>query len=162
MLGTVLTGALRTQAVEDAETSLTQYTSAVIGPQLVQDGEVVVDADATAVDPGATSTSAPSIVSVKVWRPDGVLAWTSLDPERIGRAYPLGGGPARRRSRRERPRATSRIFPTKRMRPRPIWASTTLLEVYAPITLRRSEVVGAYEIYADSAPLEASIAAVAV
>ena len=33
----------------------------------------------------------PDILSVKVWRPDGVLAWT-IEPERIGKRFPLEGG----------------------------------------------------------------------
>jgi hypothetical protein len=72
VLGTVLTGALRTQAIEDAEASLTQYTGAVIGPRLVRDGEVVVGADATGIVQ-ADLDQRPEILSVKVWRPDGVL-----------------------------------------------------------------------------------------
>ena len=91
VLGTVLTAALRDQAVDDAERSLSQYTDAVVGPHLVEDGEIVVDSAAADVI-ARDLERRPNIVNVKVWDANGTLAWTRLAPERIGMRYPLGGG----------------------------------------------------------------------
>ncbi len=154
VLGTLLTAALRSQAVADAESSLAQYTDAVVGPHLVRDGEVVVDADATAVIEDDLARR-PNVVNVKVWTDEGILAWTRLDPERIGRTYPLDG---------ELLEAIETGKADGHLEALPEEEDTAealgideLLEVYAPIRAG-GEVVGAYEIYADAAPLEASIA----
>lgn len=154
VLGAVLTGALRDQAVDDAEASLAQYTDAVVGPHLVQDGEVVVDEEAATVIEGDLERRS-NIVNVKVWSADGTLAWTGLAPERIGTQYPLGGGLLKSIETGE---ANGRLedLPEEEDATEPLGISK-LLEVYAPIKAD-GEVVGAYEISADAAPLEASIA----
>ena len=90
VLGTVLTAALRGQAVDDAERTLSEHTEAVVGPHLVEDGEVAVNAEAAALLEHEME-SRENIVNVKVWRADGTLIWTRLEPERMGTQYPLGG-----------------------------------------------------------------------
>ena len=88
-LTTVLTGTVRSQALDDAEVSLTQYVNGVLHDELVQDGEVTIAAaDAIAE---RDLRSRPDILSVKVWSSDGTLAWTNLAQERIGTRYPLEG-----------------------------------------------------------------------
>ena len=154
VLGTVLTAALRDQAVDDAESSLAQYTDAVVGPHLVEGGEIVVDEQAAAVIAGDLERR-PNIVNVKVWDADGTLAWTRLAPERIGKTYPLGGGLAKAIETGE-PDGHLEDLPEEEDTAEAL-GITKLLEVYAPIR-SGGEVVGAYEIYADAAPLEASIA----
>ncbi len=154
VLGTVLTGALRDQAVDDAEASLAQYTAAVIGPHLVQGGEIVVGPEATAVIQQDLEQR-PHIVNVKVWTADGVLAWTRLAPERIGERYPLGGG-LLKAIETGQPDGHLEDLPEAEDAAESLGIDK-LLEVYAPIRAE-GEVVGAYEIYADAAPLEASIA----
>ncbi|HEY7561083.1 MAG TPA: HD-GYP domain-containing protein [Gaiellaceae bacterium] len=156
VLGTVLTGALRTQAIEDAEASLTQYTGAVIGPRLVQDGDVVVGADATDIVQ-ADLDQRPEILSVKVWRPDGVLAWTSLDQDRIGQRFPLGKDLEEALETGEAEGELEDLHDAEDASEADLGVDH-VLEVYAPLT-SGSEVVGAYEVYADSATLESSIAA---
>ena len=154
VLGTLLTGALRAQAVDDAEKSLADYTDAVVGPHLVEDGEVVVDEEAAAVLEHDLEHR-EDVVNVKVWSADGTLAWTGLARERIGRQYPLGGGLAEAIETGE-PEGHLEDLPEEEDA-REALGISKLLEVYAPISAD-GEVVGAYEIYADAAPLEASIA----
>jgi len=98
----------------------------------------------------------PDIVSVKVWRHDGTLAWASLDPERIGTRFPLshdlvevfetGDASAELEELDDAEDAAEASLPAH-----------DLLEVYAPV-VAGGETIGAYEVYADAAPLEASIA----
>jgi putative nucleotidyltransferase with HDIG domain len=154
VLGTVLAGALRDQAVDDAERSLSEHTEAFVGPHLVQGDKVVVDEEAAAVLEHDLERRA-NVVNVKVWRADGTLIWTHLEPERIGRQYPLGGGLL---SAIETGRADGHLEDLHEEEDAAeALGISKLLEVYAPIEAD-GEVVGAYEIYADAAPLEASIA----
>ena len=90
VLGTVLTHALRAQALDDAKRSLAQYTSGVLGSSLVYGSQLKVGPTATTVV-RRDLAERPDILSVKVWRSDGVLAWTTLAPERIGRRFPVSG-----------------------------------------------------------------------
>jgi len=155
VLGSVLTRALRGQALDDAKTSLTQYTNGVLGPRLVAGNEVKVGPEVTALVERELAAR-PDILSVKVWRADGVLAWTSLAPERIGRRFPLGhhleevietgAAEAELEDLGEAEDAEEARL-----------ARDHVLEVYAPIRAG-DDVIGAYEIYADSSPLEESIA----
>ncbi|HYM63795.1 MAG TPA: HD domain-containing phosphohydrolase [Gaiellaceae bacterium] len=154
VLGTVLTHALRAQALDDAKRSLAQYTSGVLGSSLVYGSQLRVGPTATTVV-RRDLAERPDILSVKVWRRDGVLAWTTLAPERIGRRFPVTGD-LREVIEHGRPEAS---FETQGVED----ASEAdlgikhVIEVYAPV-LAAGEVVGAYEVYADATPLEASIA----
>ena len=60
---------------------------AVLSPLVVTGGRVVVDAEARPRIARALRLS-DEVRSVKIWRPDGVLAYATLAPERIGRTYP--------------------------------------------------------------------------
>jgi putative nucleotidyltransferase with HDIG domain len=155
VLGTILTRALRDQALADAKTSLTQYTNGVLGPHLRSGPSLEVNAEARTLvesDLGVRS----EVLSVKVWRPDGVLAWTSLAQERMGERFPLSrhlqevlaSGEAEAEFEdlsEEEDAVESRL------------GVDHVLEVYAPIMSEEGQVIGAYEIYADSSDLEASI-----
>jgi len=89
-LGAVLTGALRAQALQDTRTSLTEYVDGVLRPQLVRDDRIHVSPHLPSqIDEQLRRQ--PDLVSVKVWRPDGVLVWTNRAPERIGRRFSLEG-----------------------------------------------------------------------
>lgn len=154
-LTTVLTGTVRSQALDDASVSLTQYVNGVLHDELVQDGRVtVVGADAIAA---RDLRNRPDIVSVKVWSVDGTLAWTNLAPERIGKRFPLDGhlGDAVEKGVAEaeleslgdaEDAAESRLGIDK------------VIEVYAPIFGDRGQPIGAYEIYAESERLESLVA----
>jgi hypothetical protein len=89
ILGSIMTGALRKQAVDDAKRSLSEYTNGVLSPRLVEGNDVRVGDDVTGIVRLGLA-GRPDILSVKVWRRDGVLAWASLAPERIGKRFPLG------------------------------------------------------------------------
>lgn len=153
-LTTVLTSTVRSQALDDASASLTQYVNGVLHDDLVEDGEVTVaGASATAE---RELRNRPDILSVKVWSPDGTLAWTNVAPERIGRRFPLDGhlGEAIEEGAAEaelespgdgEDAAESRLGVDR------------VIEVYAPIRGDGGRPIGAYEIYADSARLESLV-----
>jgi putative nucleotidyltransferase with HDIG domain len=151
VLGWVLSATIRQQAVEDARTSLTEYVDGVLRPDLVRKGQV-------AIAPGLTSriqgelAARRDILTVKVWRADGTLAWTNRDVARIGRRFELDDklGAAIQENRavagidrldKQENAAEARLGYAK------------LLEVYTPID-DGGRVIGAYEIYADPARIE--------
>jgi putative nucleotidyltransferase with HDIG domain len=156
ILGTILTNALREQALDDAKTSLAQYTSGVLAPRLVYGTELRVGGEATAIV-RRDLTERPDILSVKVWRADGVVAWTSLEPERIGRRFEPGHELA------EVFETGEAVAELENLEDAEDAAESRLghehvIEVYAPVITGDGDVIGAYEIYADSSPLEGSIA----
>ena len=155
VLGSLLSNALRHQAIDDAKQSLTQYTGGVLNGRLVRGSELRVGTAATSVV-RAELAERPDILSVKVWRADGVLAWTTLEPERIGRRYPLGEG-LEAAIRHGQPDAHLEDLADEEDAVEASLGVGTVLEVYAPI-VTAGRVVGAYEVYADARPLEASIA----
>jgi putative nucleotidyltransferase with HDIG domain len=155
VLGSLLAGALRAQALEDAKTSLTQYTNGVLGPRLVYGASLRVGSDVTSMLRQELAER-PDIVSVKVWREDGVLAWTSLAPERIGERFPVEGH-LRETIAMGRAEAEFESLGDEEDLAESSLAVDNILEVYAPI-VSGGEVIGAYEVYADAARLEESIA----
>jgi putative nucleotidyltransferase with HDIG domain len=154
-LGTILTHAIRTQAVEDAKSSLTQYTNGVLNSELLRDSRLVIRRRLPQVIE-RDLVSRPDIFSVKVWRADGVLAWTNVAPERIGTRFQsthhveevieTGEAEAELESLNEVEDAAEAQL-----------GIDHAVEVYAPIRAGR-KVVGVYEIYADSRAIEATIA----
>ncbi len=154
ILGSLLAGSLRGQALDDARLSLTQYTNGVLGPHIVHDGRIDVKGSGTLLSRDLEGR--PDILSVKVWHADGVLAWTNLARERIGKRFPLGhhleealeSGVAE---------AEFESLGDAEDEAESALGIDHVVEVYAPIRAG-GQVVGAYEIYADSAPLERSIA----
>jgi putative nucleotidyltransferase with HDIG domain len=156
MLGSLMTRALRRQAVDDAKLSLAQYTSGVLSPRLVYGTELRVGEDVTGIV-RRNLAERPDIVSVKVWRRDGVLAWTSRAPGRIGKRFPVGDDLAKVFETGEAEAHLEELGGTEDA----VEARLPLdevLEVYAPVVSGDDEVIGAYEVYADSTRLEASIA----
>ena len=125
-----------------------------MGPRLVRDGRVVVSrrSDATIMN---AIRSEGDIVSVKVWRVDGTLAWTNRARSRIGRRFPLARDLAET-LRENRPSAD--IVRTGDEGEHAVEARlgfTRLFEVYAPIRGRPGgPAIGAYEIYADPSALD--------
>ena len=76
------------QAIASQRTSLTRYVDGVLRPALVHGGTVVVGRANTNVLLRSLQYE-PDIVTVKVWRPDGVLAWTNRERGRIGHKFEL-------------------------------------------------------------------------
>jgi putative nucleotidyltransferase with HDIG domain len=156
-MGTVLTGALRTQAVEDAKISLTQYTNGVLSRHLVRDDRIAVKLDVPAfVDQDLRAR--PDILSVKVWSPDGVLAWTNTAQERIGQRFPLEGSHLAEVLETGAAEAELEELGHDEDAAEARLGVDNVLEVYAPIFGSSGGVIGAFEIYADSSPVESSIA----
>jgi putative nucleotidyltransferase with HDIG domain len=156
VLGAMMTSALRRQALDDAKVSLAQYTSGVLSPRLVEGSEIHFGDDVTGLVE-RNLADRPDIFSVKVWRSDGVLAWASLAPERIGRQFPLGDDLAAvvetgeaEAHMEELDEAEDEIEAEAQV--------DDVLEVYAPVFSSGGDVIGAYEIYADASPIDASIA----
>jgi putative nucleotidyltransferase with HDIG domain len=157
-LGTVMTRALQAQAVSDAKVSLTQYANGVLSSELVRGGKLVVSRKLPQRTEDALGTRG-DIISTKVWRPDGTLAWASVAPERIGDRFPvdehlaevLETGVAEGELEE-----LSEDEETEHAAEQQLGVDE-VFEVYAPV-MAGGDVVGAYEIYADAAPVERSIA----
>jgi putative nucleotidyltransferase with HDIG domain len=156
VLGFTLTNALRDQALEDAKVSLTQYTNGVLSSQLLRDSKVIVRRKMpTLVERDLSSR--PDVVSVKVWRADGVLAWTNVAPERIGKQFPLEGHLHEVVETGEAEAELEELGESAENEAESKLGLDHVLEVYAPIRAGR-RIAGVYEIYADPATIEASIA----
>jgi putative nucleotidyltransferase with HDIG domain len=155
-LGWLLSHSLTTEALGAERTALARYVDGVVRPELVHGNHVVVAGnDAARLSSGIRAQK--DILSVKVWQTDGVLAWTNVDPARIGRNFHLDdelgetidenrpiaslvgtGGAATDEDAFER-NALARKAHVHH-----------LFEVYAPIeNTRGTAAIGAYEIYAD-------------
>jgi putative nucleotidyltransferase with HDIG domain len=150
VLGWVLELSLRSQALQAERTSLTQYVDGVVRPRVVRHGRIVPTQAAI-----GSLSGEPDVVSVKVWRADGTLAWTNRGKARIGKRFPLDGelGEAIGENR-----TVSDIVATGSGGEHALEASlgfSRLFEVYAPLESDdRSRAIGAYEIYADPAAVD--------
>src|SRR5205085_11125007 len=82
--------ALKGQAVADERQSLTRYVDGVLRPYLIRNGRITVTPALSLVIAGQLRLD-PELVTVKVWRPDGVLAWTNRAAGRIGKRFELEG-----------------------------------------------------------------------
>ena len=156
VLGSTVTKIVRTQAVDDAKLSVTQYADSVVGRYVVRNGRIEVPGEALAILRRDVA-SRRDILSVKVWKRDGVLAWTSLAPERIGKRFPVEGELAETFEHGE---TAAGLEPLDELGEDAVEArshSGDVLEIYAPIHGKQGQVLGAYEIYADPAAVHAAI-----
>jgi HD-GYP domain-containing protein (c-di-GMP phosphodiesterase class II) len=159
-LGWMLSRSLTAEALNAEKTALARYVDGLVRPVLVRGDRVVVSSR----NEGRLAESVrrqKDILSVKVWRVDGVLAWTNVDAARINHRFPLEdelgdvirenrpiaalvgtGGEAQdedafERNKLARAHGLHRLF-----------------EVYAPIkSTDGSHAIGAYEIYANPSAL---------
>jgi hypothetical protein len=159
-LGWMLSHSLTAEALDAEQTALARYVDGVVGPALVHGDKVVVSQR----DKGRFASSVQrrkDILSVKVWRADGLLAWTNVDERGIGRTFPLEdelgdvvkenqpiadlvgtGGNATDEDAFERNELAREHH------------LSHLFEVYAPIeSTNGSHAIGAYEIYANPSAL---------
>src|SRR5512133_2521079 len=74
LLGSLLTQALRGQALDERRASMTEYVDGVLRSQLVRNDRVHISAHLPRQIKEQLRRQ-PDIVSVKVWRPDGLLVW---------------------------------------------------------------------------------------
>ena len=154
LLGSMLSRTLRSQALDEEKTSLVTYVDGVLGPQLVRDDHVVttrwISHTILRVLRGQ-----PDVISVKVWRSDGVLAWTSLQPTRIGKRFP----PDEYLTEALRTnRAAASVVSPESQGEDAVEAKLGfghLVQVYAPLDNQaHTRAIGAYEIYANPAALQ--------
>jgi putative nucleotidyltransferase with HDIG domain len=155
-LSWVLTSTLRSQGVSEQRTSLTQYVDGVLRPQLVRKDNLHV-APTLAGTARRQLQRQPDLQTIKVWRPDGVLAWTNREPERIGRRFPVEGDLGET-IREGRAAASFDDLGDAEDAAERALGLDHVLEVYAPL---RSDdgrrVLGAYEMYADPTHVESLI-----
>jgi putative nucleotidyltransferase with HDIG domain len=151
---TLLGSALERQALEDARTSLTQYVNGVLRDDLVQNGKVTVTRAGDVVQRDLQGR--PDILSVKVWAPDGTLAWTNVAPERIGQRFPLEGHLAEAVLEGQAEAELESLGGHEDAAEAKLGVDR-VVEVYAPIVGTRGTPIGAYEIYADSSQLESAV-----
>jgi putative nucleotidyltransferase with HDIG domain len=155
VLGLLLANALRQQAVDDAQVSLGEYTDGLLHREIVHGGRIAVGYRAKGIV--KTSLEArPDILSVKVWLPNGVLAWTNVEPKRIGKTFPVSDN-LQAAIETRLPVGHLEDLDSAENAAEARAGTHRALEVYAPI-IDGGYVIGALEIYADASGIEASIA----
>jgi putative nucleotidyltransferase with HDIG domain len=157
ILSGILSARLRGQVIDDARASLAQYVDGVLRPQLVQGNRVVVHPQLSR-RLVAELRQRHEIVTVKVWRANGVLAWTNRGRARIGRRFEIDGNLGRS-LRTNQPSAAIEEPDREENAVERKLGFGRLLEVYTPIEdATNSRAIGAYEIYADPRRSERLIA----
>jgi len=156
-LGGMLTRAVDRQALGDERAGIVQYVGSVVTPELVHDNQLhMTNAAAATLERGMRVRG--DLLSVKVWRPDGLLVWTTLDKSRIGKHFTvsddlketLESGVAHgsvedlAEAKAGSEESAERLTGVKRA-----------LEVYAPITASDGRLLGAYEVYGRTDHLDA-------
>ena len=158
MLGSMLTAALRSQALDDASSSLTQYVDGVLRPELVHRDRIHVSPHLP-LQIKQQLRRQPDIVSVKVWRPDGVLVWTNLAPRRIGHKFSLDGELGETIAENTTHASISKLDQAENAAEQQAVDHRRVFEVYAPVESKDgTHAIGAYEIYAKPQHTEAFIA----
>jgi putative nucleotidyltransferase with HDIG domain len=156
VLTSLLTTTLKRQALVDARTSLTQYVDGVLRAQLVRGNHLHVS-PSLPEEITAQLRRDPDLVTVKVWRPDGVLAWTNRAQQRIGHRYELEGGLGQVLRDHRAVASMDELNSDENAVERSLHFNH-LLQVYAPLrSADGSRVIGAYEIYANPRHLESFI-----
>ncbi|MDX6511603.1 MAG: hypothetical protein QOE36_1107 [Gaiellaceae bacterium] len=156
VLASVLGTSLRHQATDDEQRSLNRYVDGVLRERLVRDGRLVV-VPSLSRELEASIKREPDLLTVKVWRADGVLAWTNRGRDRIGRRFSLNAELAEVIDEKRtvggihHPSKGENLVESK-------LGLDHLLEVYAPIESNDGRALGAYEIYANPSRLESFVA----
>src|SRR5712691_105393 len=147
VLGWLLTKTLRSQALEDSRISLSQYVDGVLRPQLVRGDEIHISAHLP-LQIKAQLRRQPDILTVKVWRPDGLLVWTNRAPERIGRRFSLEGELGATIADNRAHASLGKLGDDEDIAERALGLKH-VFEVYAPIqSVDGKRAIGVYEIYA--------------
>src|ERR671930_2098880 len=156
VLSTVLTSALKSQAVTDSRESLSQYVDGVLGPALVRGNALQVGPTVSSVLLSELRSN-PDLVTIKVWRPDGVLVWTNRGRDRIGKRFEEEGD--LEQALHGTPAGSIGSLDEDENKVERALGFDHILQVYAPI--RRGgarNILGAYEIYANPKHLETTLA----
>jgi putative nucleotidyltransferase with HDIG domain len=155
VLASTLTRALWDQSVRDSQADVAEYVDTAFGSTVVHGDRIVVDAEARRLLERHLRTRY-DLLSVKLWSKKGRLLWASVDTAQVGRRFtPAGelaavlatGQPA---GHVGAPDAAGR-------------ANATLLpddglQVFAPVRGDGGSVIGAYEVFVDSAGLNSFVA----
>jgi putative nucleotidyltransferase with HDIG domain len=156
-LSWILTTSLRDQAIADRRESLSQYVAGVLRPSIVRDGGIVVHPSGSRKLLEGIHRQ-HDIVSVKVWKPDGTLAWTNRDAKRIGKRFELEGDLGEVIASNRSKGSINALSADGEDAFEHSLGIKHLLEVYAPVQdASGTRAIGVYEIYADAAPLQAFI-----
>ena len=157
LLSSALTRAVSDQAVADSRSSVSQYVDGVLRGELVRGGQVQVTRHASARLTDELRHNR-ALVTVKVWRPDGVLAWTNRAQARIGRRFEMDGDLGQAVVSRAAVGHIDQLSGQEDAVEERL-GFDHLLEVYAPIlSANGRKVLGVYEIYADPKELEQTLA----
>jgi putative nucleotidyltransferase with HDIG domain len=158
LLGSVLTAALRAQALNDRRSSFTQYVDGVLRSQLVHNDRIRV-APHLPRQIKEELRRQPDIVSVKVWRPDGVLVWTNRAPQRIGHRFSLDGELGETIAQNQAHASIGQLDAEENVVEQRAVGHGRVFEVYAPVESNDgTRAIGAYEIYAKPQQTQAFIA----
>ncbi|MDP9231852.1 MAG: HD-GYP domain-containing protein [Actinomycetota bacterium] len=157
VLSSVLTRTLSDQALADSRASVVQYVDGVLRPALVHGNTLQVGPHVSARLEGEIRRNR-DLVTVKVWRPDGVLAWTNRSPGRIGKRFEIDGDLAQAIDSRQTAGHIGQLSAHEDAVERAL-GYDHLLEVYTPLLSDDGRsVIGAYEVYADPQGLEHTLA----
>jgi putative nucleotidyltransferase with HDIG domain len=156
-LGSILTRTIDSQALEDEQTGIVQYVGSVVTPGLVRGGSIrVTPSAARTLERGMDVRE--DLLSVKVWRRDGVLLWTTLDRSRIGKRFPVSEDLEETLATGEVHGAVedlSEVEPGAEEAAERLTGVKRALEVYAPIRSEDGRLLGAYEVYGKTDHLDA-------
>ncbi len=160
-LGGMLTRAIDRQAVDDERAGIVQYVGSVVTPGLVRGNRIrMTQAAATTLERGTRVRG--DLLSVKVWRRDGLLLWTTLDRSRIGKHFALSDDLVRALATGEahgKVENLSAAPPGSEETAERLTGIRRALEVYAPIRGADGRLLGAYEVYGRTDHLDAIAAA---
>jgi len=154
-----LTGAVRDQAIQDEVDSATVYANSVLSPVLVKNNRLALDPAVLSQLEHSLRTPA-EIRSIKVWRPDGRIAFTTLDPSRIGKNFGIDDELEDALRTGETVGFIENLG--KEHEPENLAEARSgigrALTVYAPIPGTNGRPIGAYEVYLATERLDATIA----
>ena len=148
-LGGMLTRAIDRQAVDDERAGIVQYVGSVVTPALVRGNTI-------RVTPAATNTLERGmlvrgdLLSLKVWRKDGLLLWTTLDKSRINHRFTVSDDLEETLDTGEAHGAVENLDDAPPGAEESAERQTGVhraLEVYAPIRGVDGRLLGAYEVY---------------
>jgi putative nucleotidyltransferase with HDIG domain len=160
-LGWMLSRSLTQEALTAEKTALVQDLNGAVGSVLVRGNRLAPVSGRRLTYLRKSVSAQTDILSVKVWRKDGLLAWTNVDQSRIGRRFTLDD--ELNEAIREN-RAIAALIDTggsaegedafERNQLAREHGLQHLFEVYAPIENKTKAPIGAYEIYADPRALD--------
>ena len=155
VLGSVLSATIRHQAIDFRRDELSRYVDAVLRDELVRGHHIAIGPrQASLLDREVRRQH--DLLSVKVWRADGTLAWTNVGRWRTGKRFELDGDLGETIHEN---RATGAIDDLSSVGEdaleKRLIGRGHVLEVYAPIEAGgHAGAIGAYEIYAKPEGVE--------